>query len=170
MKQPESPKKSVIRNCYENCHFMYSPVKPCGYFNAQYYPSGAIRHFCRAEMMFLLSWLEYLESGRYPRPQSGYTDAEKTYTPVFIAGAYFQTPIELAAEVRIRLDRTKEDGQTLLWECVHGKDEQDIAYRDLAPAAKRALAYICGHGRKHLTYRAWKMQKIYRSGQPLNNK
>jgi hypothetical protein len=136
---------------------MYDPNKPCGYFNADYYPSGAIRHFCRGEMMFLLANLEYLELGRYPKPQSGYVDTEKTWTPVYMAGAYFETPLQLAGEVRVRLVKTKEDGITLLSEAVAG-----LEYRDLAPAAKRALNYICGHQRRGQSYREFKMQKNYR--------
>jgi hypothetical protein len=156
--------KPAPHNCYPECRWIYDPVKPCGYFNTDYYPSGAIRHFCRGEMMFLLANLEYLEEGRYPKPQSGYVDTEKTFTPIYVAGAYFETPLMLAGEVRVRLNRTKEDGITLLSEAVAG-----LEYRDLAITARRALNYICGINRRHQSYREWKKQRNYQKGAQLYN-
>ena len=127
--------KPRLHNC-DGCH------KLCARPNAEYYPPNEIQ-FCRTHMLFLCSVMEILTAGKYPYPPSGYADTEKIFSNVPPARASWQTPIELAGEVRARLIPAKDDGDTLLAEAKYIRE-----YRNLSQAARNALNYISGWKRR----------------------
>ena len=108
-----------------------------------WYTIGEIR-FCRYQMVFLISELAMLESGHYPPDPRGssYIDpAVKTKRKRSYGG--FEKPVELAAEVKLRLEHAGWQGTRLRKEIMDG-----CSMSDLEPASKVALWYVSGKRRK----------------------
>jgi len=112
--------------------------------------------FTREQMIWLISELEVLESGRWP--QNTYTDNPEGITPGQRNHAPFETPEQFAAEVRWRLQTTRKHGETLVWEIQHGLDYWEV----LSPECRKVLNYISGWKRKYTPYLSWLRQRRYR--------
>lgn len=111
--------------------------------------------FTRDQMLFLIEHIEMLSDGKYPAdPNSHYTDVEIQHQ--FNQSCPFQTPVELAAEVKVRLAKTGTDGKLLVWE-VWGNT--DFVY--LQQESRDALNYISGWKRKAQDYRTWLSSRKY---------
>ena len=112
--------------------------------------------FCRHQMLWLIENLPLLRSGVYPpNPEpTGYWNTGSSLPTHASSHAKFETPVQLAAEVDSRLDRTGKDGQLLI--------AQVMAGLDLHPAAEEALRYITGWRRKNMKYTDWVYQKHFR--------
>jgi len=112
-------------------------------------------------MIWLIEHIVELGEGNWPDNPDGsnYVDLPiGSYRPK--SGAYFTKPAEIVAEVMTRLNKTGEDGITLM-EDIHSGIRR---YEDLKSVAKRALNYISGWRRRKSSYRAWKSkQKGYKS-------
>lgn len=120
-----------------------------------WYSPGEIR-FQRDEMIWLVSWLGFLENGKWPpeHKETGYTGSHTS------SGhrAPFEDPSGFAAEVNCRLRTTGEAGEALVDEIQGGITD----YEGLCSPAKRALNYISGWRRRKSSYKAWAKQAKYR--------
>lgn len=112
--------------------------------------------FTREQMIWLIEHLDLLELGDWPPEgrETGYTGSQKSHSHK----APFETAAQIYVEVSYRLDRTGNDGETLVWEVQNGLN----AYALLCPAAKKALNYISGWRRRKMKYRKWINQGRYR--------
>ena len=113
--------------------------------------------FTRDQVLWLLPYLSMLQEGQYPlNPQgTGYVDAPMKKLRVK-ASAYFTRPVEIAAEIDIRLEKTGIEGKLLVAEA-----RVDMRINELSPEARTALNYISGWRRRKLSYSAWKKQRKY---------
>ncbi|KKN74692.1 hypothetical protein LCGC14_0387340 [marine sediment metagenome] len=120
--------------------------------------------FTKPQVRWLIPRLQQLRNGEYPPDprESGYTD-QGIQGRQFRAGAAFETPAGIAAELDVRIQRAGIDGLLLeLLYTVEPDDElfflQHIASamnEDIPRITKRiknALAYCSGSGRKSRTY------------------
>ena len=115
-----------------------------------FYSPGQIR-FKRDEMIWLISWLPYMqEEGKWPPEykETGYTGEKSNRNSI----ASFEIPSEYIAEVTYRLKTTGEAGGALVDEIQGGITD----YEGLSRPAKRALNYISGWRRRNQTYPLWK--------------
>ncbi len=109
-----------------------------------WYSPGKI-WFTKPTALWLVQNLGYLLAGRWPPEASNYIGIPGKKSS---HKAYFQTPIEYAAEIEIRLEKCGRDG--LILEAIEswGKSEESMAkYFGLQVwsvrwKAKRALAYV----------------------------
>jgi hypothetical protein len=132
-----------------DCQGCRSDACPGG--DADYYPFAAVR-FCRPQMLWLILNMEIIADGRWPPEgkSTGYIDPIVGNTGRK-AEAGFTRPVQIAAEVRWRLTRTRSDGETLYDEVSNGLEE----YHQLSRAAKNALNYISGWRRRRQGYASW---------------
>ena len=115
--------------------------------------------FERNQVLWLLFNLPLLKEGMWPpNPYvSGYTDEPMGKSKRY-KRAYFETPVQFAAEISFRLDKTGIDGKLLLAQ-VMGFDR--VTVEDLQEEAHYALNYISGWKRKRMEYKAWRRQRVY---------
>mgnify|MGYP001596696046 CR=1 FL=1 len=121
--------------------------------------------FCRPQMLWLIDNLAGLRLGIYPPdPEpTGYINNSGGGRPPNVSShARFETPVQLAAEVDYRLDRTGKDGQLLI--------AQVLAELDVHPDAEEALRYITGWRRKDMKYTNWVYQVHFRKPRNLTRK
>jgi hypothetical protein len=154
MTSQHSDPKPQSHNC-DGCRHV------CSHPNADYYEPKEIR-FCRTQMLWLCAHLGFLEIGKWKSRESGYIDTERIFSNVPPARAPWQTPIELAGEVRVRLKPTGEDGETLLAEALLTQE-----YSGLSQAARNALNYASGWKRREMYYAQWLAQGSYRRSQKM---
>ena len=114
---------------------------------------GEIR-FAREEMIWLITWLSFLEDGKWPpdHNSSSSTRGRRSHK------APFENPSGFAGEVNSRLKTTGEAGEALVDEIQSGITD----YEGLSRPAKRALNYVSGWRRRRKTYALWKAQKKYK--------
>ena len=152
----------------EGCRKRRCPKSCPGY---DWYAPSDIK-FCRHQIIWLCSNLLLLLSGFWPpdHKETGYT-GHKGKAP---GGAYFETPIQVAAELRVRLCQAGKDGQSLLLVYTVDKEERyqvmaDIArergmdINRLADRIETAMKYVSGRWRKRMSLSAWKKQRKYRN-------
>jgi len=115
--------------------------------------------FHRDQVIFLIRHLELLSEGVYPPNPSelGYSEAPITKKGRSKVGAYFETPVGLAAEIKIRLKQTGADGELLI-------EELKADYLLLSYKARTALNYISGWQRRwmkpqNISYAEWKEER-----------
>ena len=120
-----------------------------------WYSYGEIR-FCRLQMIWLIEHIEELSDGNWPvdPKASSYIDEPMT-SKSFVGEAYFARPSGILAEIMARLNRTGEDGVTLMEDIQSGIDR----YSELKSVAKRALNYISGWRRRKTSYTDWKSKR-----------
>lgn len=117
-----------------------------------WYSPGEIR-FTRAQVLWLIRNLPILREGYWPAEASNYIDIPIGKRPRR-SHAYFETPIEYAVEIQIRLEKCGIDG--LILEAIEGwgKSEASIAsYLRMAEwtigrRRRKALAFVAGWKRK----------------------
>ena len=104
-------------------------------------------HFTRQEALWLIRHLPALREGSWPTQESGYTDIAQ----ILKQGGHkapFETAIEFAAEISMRLEACREDGLILLAMECWGESEYALARYLRKPEwsiikrAKRALRYV----------------------------
>lgn len=114
----------------------------------QYYRPSQIRYL-RDDVIWMIREVLTLEVGEWPKEAT--EGGETSKSPIHCAP--FENPVIVRAEVEQRIELTKSDGETLIWEIQVGKVEY---YDFLCPAAKRALNYVCsGPKRRKMTYPEW---------------
>jgi hypothetical protein len=125
----------------------------------EYYETYEVQ-FCRFQMLWLLANLLILKDGRYPPgTASGYIDLHLESNKTLTGRASFETPVGLAAEVEIRLDRCGLDGVILKAVVMWGEAPDRLAkglkmeYQDVLRRQERALQYISGWRRRRITYK-----------------
>lgn len=127
--------------------------------------------YCRHQIIWLCSNLLLLLSGSWPsdHKETGYTGHKGKSA----RGAYFETPVQIAAELRYRLRRAGKDGRALLLVYSIDKPERfkvmaDIArergidINRLSSKIETAMKYISGRWRKKMSLTAWRKQRVYR--------
>ena len=106
-----------------------------------------------------------LPSG-WPPKTSGYVDTHEDVQNGSLSHVFpGQTAIEVIAEVKARLEKTKEAGATLVWELQGiGFDDVDLRWywkfkNYLSPGARDALNYMAGVKRRKVSFTRWKWFK-----------
>lgn len=130
-----------------------------GCVGKEFYSYSDIR-FCRFQMIWLIEHIGELSEDKWPGSpdSSSYVDMPITKKQ-FRDEAYFVKPRVILADIMIRLDRTGEDGVTLMEEIHSGLHEYSL----LSRAARNALNYISiNDWRKRKTsYGQWKASRNY---------
>ena len=133
----------LCRQCFED-HWKWEdcPSKAIWYSPREIF-------FCSKQMMWLLTWLELLEKGKWPPEDkdtgyTGYTGSQGSIGH----RAPFETPVGFSAEVNSRLKTTGEAGEALVDEIQGGITD----YNGLSRPARRALNYISGWRQRKQTY------------------
>ena len=117
-----------------------------------WYSPGEIK-FTRQQVLFLIRNLATLREGYWPQEASSYIDiplGKKTAKHK----AYFETPIEYAVEIQVRLERAGLDG--LILEAVECWDKSEASLANylrlpewvIARRKRKALAFVAGWRRK----------------------
>ncbi len=130
--------------------------------------------FCRWQMMWLLRHLKELQNSEYPSLTSSYLDWPPVLGKGAKSGAYFETPVGLAAIVTERLERTGKKLSKSLLDYIlkvdiisiseSGEQRENIfklykAYGDMSRDQKWALLYISGRWPKKEPYYHWRWRK-----------
>ena len=116
------------------------------------YYSPAEIVFSRPQIIWIISNLEEIESGRWPPDfkVTGYTGKSKSRR---FGSAYFEVPCSISAEIKRRLKFTGKDGKILFWQIRAGL----TIFEKLEPEAQMVLNFISLFDfRKRPTYRIWK--------------
>lgn len=139
-----------------------------------WYPPAIIR-FCPNQVMWLLDHLAVLRDGRWPTdPQdTGYTDAPGPRP--YKRGAYFETPVGIAAELLVRLGKCNRDGVIIRKWKVEGENEAELMeltrlnMYQIEEKLGRVVRYCSGWGRKRMSYHDFchrhRLSERYRRGQ-----
>ena len=140
----------TIRRC-ATCRSRADKISCSGY---PWYSYADIS-FCRYQMRWLIENLPGLRLGIYPPdPQpTGYIDNPGSRRSIVSTSAKFEMPVQLAAEVDARLDKTGKDGSLLL--------AQVLAELPLHRDAEQALRYITGWRRMRISYARWCRDERY---------
>lgn len=131
-----------------------------------WYSPHAVTKFTRAMVKWLIPHLPLLRSGSYPRnpkqSESGYTDPG-IKSRQFKAGASFEIPAGIAAELDLRIQRAGFDG--LLLEFLYAFDSADELFvmehiaqclnlerKEVVQRIRNALYFVSGANRKTASY------------------
>lgn len=110
-----------------------------------WYSPGEIR-FTRRQALWLIQNLGTLRQGHWPPDASSYIDIIGRKSGK--KRAYFETPIEYATEIAMRMEKAGVDGLILLAIECWGESEESLAKyllkseRTIRKRKKRALAYV----------------------------
>ena len=114
--------------------------------------------FAREQFFFLINNLEIIKEGYWPPSPDKSSATEIPGEAVPKSYAYYTKPCEIAGEVEFRLNKTGDDGKTL----VHEIQELGVdTYEKLAPDAKNALNYISGWRRRKTSYKDFLATRNY---------
>ena len=111
--------------------------------------------FTREQVLWLFEHLPSIREGNWPSRPSNYTEPNVQKSPSRYAP--FETPIQIAAELLVRLENAGQDGAMCKMEFVYGEPEETIARHWRLPTwtverrIARALNYCCG----------WRRKKVY---------
>ena len=132
----------------------------------KWYSYAAIR-FTRQQVIFVLENIYTIREGIWPpNPKgSGYVDAPMGKNSQYKRGAGFEKPVEVGAEVWVRLQLCGFDGKLL--ESVHtwGYSCKALAnaYKrdeaDVVASVETALRYCSGWARKQRSYEAYRSHR-----------
>ena len=122
-----------------------------------WFPPAVIR-FCPTQIEWLLDNLVELKEGSWPNdPQdTGYLDlprAQRVGTD-----AYFVTPVTIAAEIEVRLERCGKDGlltrqcKALGWDELTLAELMGMGLHQIERRVRRVINYCSGYRRKQVTY------------------
>ena len=109
--------------------------------------------FTKDQVKWLLEILPLLRNGWWPESE----DCQGAHSQ----RAYFQTPIEVAAELDARLEKTGIDGAMAEGRYTLSKPYESLAkqynlgYDQVKRRIRRAIAYMSGWRRKIRTYKQW---------------
>tara|TARA_Y100000310_G_scaffold2728_1_gene3529 strand:+ start:1368 stop:1781 length:414 start_codon:yes stop_codon:yes gene_type:complete len=118
--------------------------------------------FSKDHVVFLLVNSRLLEDGFYPPApkETGYEEL-KVLVKRGKPRAYFELPVSLIAEVKIRLSLAGQDGEMLWNKYRLDMDEYELAklyhcnYTDVVSKLNSALWFVSGWKREKLTYDCW---------------
>ena len=130
----------------------------------EWYSPHAVTKFTRAQVKWLIPHLPLLRAGSYPRnPKgSGYTDSG-IKSRQFKAGASFEIPAGIAAELDIRIQRASADGLMLeflyafepadeLFVMEHMAQCLNLERKEVTQRIRNALYFVSGVGQKTVSY------------------
>lgn len=116
--------------------------------------------FTKEQCFWVIENLAIFKEGRWPpNPLSydtGYTEGIQKRR--IKHEGYFTKPVEIAAEISVRLKRTGIEGKLLVSEIQAG-----VTREFLQPESNRALNYIAGFKRKRQSYSQWKADRQRRN-------
>ncbi len=128
-----------------------------------WYNPHSIR-FTRSQVKWLIPHLPLLRAGSYPRnpKESGYTDPG-IKSRQFKAGAAFEIPVGIAAELDIRIEKCGVDGLMLEFLYAFEPDDElfvmehmaqclNLERREVEQRIRNALCFVSGEGRKTTSY------------------
>jgi len=149
MTTPKDDSKSPCLKCrnYKECPFGSGK---------RWYTYQEIR-FCPFQVLFIIEKAGILGKGTWPPDPDGSSYVDPGIMTGFTGEAYFAKPIEILAEVELRLTTTKEAGEALIDEVQAGITNIEM----LSRPAKRALMFTKGWRRKKQTYSQWKADTNY---------
>jgi len=139
----------------------------------KWYSPGAIK-FTKTQIKWLIPRLPSLRNGEYPHnpKESGYSDFGGG-KPQFKAGAKFEVPAGIAAELDIRLQRAGVDG--ILLELLYAGDPDDELFviehianclkvdsREISQRIRNALYFVSGIDRKAGSYSKYIRGQYYK--------
>ena len=115
------------------------------------------------QILFLLSHMDLLESGRWPPEHKGggYTGSSKGRA--YKHEGSFVKPVIIMAELTLRLDATGLDGKMVIERYAEDFDEMALAkryktdYWEVVARVNSALNYCQGMDRKWISYQSWKI-------------
>jgi len=128
-----------------------------------WYSPHSIR-YTKPQLRWLLPTLALLRSGVWPRnpKETGYTDPAISKMPIK-AGAKFELPAIIAAELDVRIQAAGVDG--LMMEFLYAFEPDDEVFviehmaqclnlgrREVTQRIRNALGYVSGNGRKTTSY------------------
>ncbi len=96
---------------------------------------------------------QYVSADRWPRKESGYTEAPPTQHSVSPHAPYEAVKRE-TGEIIKRLERTGKDGRLLVLGVHSGQ-----SIKELSTDARWALGYVSGWRRKRQSYSRWRIEK-----------
>jgi len=105
-------------------------------------------YFSPAQVEWLLEVLTMLRAGRYPLEPSNYTDLVQRH---FYAKGGFETPVEIAAELMVRMQACGLDGYLAIEHYAEGIEIEEIAkirfldIDDIERRIRKAKNYISYH-------------------------
>jgi len=109
-------------------------------------------YFTREQVVWLFEHLPSIREGNWPPRPTSYTEPNVQKSPS--SHAPFETPVQIAAELLVRLENAGQDGAMCKMEYVYGEDEETIARHwhidtyTVVRRIDRALNYCCGWRRK----------------------
>lgn len=111
--------------------------------------------FTREQVMFIIVHLETMREGIWPQNPlgSGYIN-QPIGKRSRSRHASFETPVGIAAEVLIRLEKCGIEGKLLVAEVQSGKTFSELEYE-----SRRALNYISGWRQRLMSYTKWCYQR-----------
>ena len=126
---------------------------------------------CRLQVIWLCPWLSELSVGNWPSDhiETGYTGGKGKMS----RSAYFETPVQIEAELKVRLKRAGKDGVVLeeIYSVDPGERFNEMAYwarkrgvdiNVMSVMVETAMKYVSGRWRKRMSYNNWKKQRRYR--------
>lgn len=144
----------------------------------RWYAPGEIR-FTLNHILFLLENINLLEDGFYPPnpEETGYQEL-KIAVARGKPRAYFETPICLIAEIKLRIslakDNHNDDGKLLLDKYRLGLNDDELArvnhlsYNQVITGINSALLFITGWKRERLPYSDWCRKYRYKTNARLS--
>lgn len=130
----------------------------------EWYSPHAVTKFTRAQVKWLIPLLPLLRGGTFPPnpKESGYTDSG-IKSRQFKAGAAFETPAGIAAELDIRIQRAGADGLMLeflyafepadeLFVIEHMAQCLNLERKEVEQRIRNALYFVSGVNRKTRGY------------------
>jgi len=137
-----------------------------------YYPPNTIC-FYSEQVYWLLDYLPMLRDGKYPPEPSSYTDITKVQKSRSCKGG-FETPVEIAAELMVRMKACGLDGYLAIQHYAYGVPIEEMGTeRDyIESRIKKVVSYISSgthrrwvdkEKRRGLNYKDWcKMYRVRR--------
>ena len=131
----------------------------------QWYSPHAVTRFTKEQVRWLIPMLPMLRSGEYPpKPgDSGYINQPGSNQPAYRAGAKWETPAGIAAELDLRIQRAGVAG--LMMEFLYAFEPADELFviehmaqclnletKEVAQRIRNALYYVSGQNRKSVSY------------------
>lgn len=117
---------------------------------------GEVR-WCPYQVIWIIEHVDTLRAGNWPPNPDGSSYIDPMIKTGFKDEAYYTKPIEILAEVELRLEKTGAHGRQLIKEIEEGRP-LDL----LGDVARSALMYTKGQRLKRMTYKTWLKQRTYR--------
>lgn len=115
--------------------------------------------FTREQTLWVLEYLRSMLEGQWPVRPTNYTEPKVQKSPS--RHAYFETPIQVGAEMCLRLRKARQDGAMCRLRYVYDESIACIAEHwriseEMAESRiERAFDYCCGEKRKGTYWQRW---------------